>query len=90
MANQLHQAMSRSPALKVRTASGRIDLATPYFAAEHSVSHLGLPQGLTERIRLTYYPAGHMMYVHEPSLWALKADLAAFYGWALGSGGQAG
>lgn len=87
VADQLRQAMSRNPGLKVLFASGRFDLATPYFAAEHSVSHLGLPRGLTERIRLTHYPAGHMMYVHEPSLHALKEDLAGFYGWALGKAG---
>ena len=27
---------------------------------------------------MKYYPAGHMMYVHEPSLKAFKADVAEF------------
>jgi carboxypeptidase C (cathepsin A) len=29
---------------------------------------------------MAYYEAGHMMYVHEPSLAKLKQDLAAFIG----------
>ncbi len=87
VADQLRQAMSRNPSLKVMVASGRYDLATPYLAAEHSISHLGLPGAWPERIRMTYYPAGHMMYVHEPSLRALKADLDDFYRWALATDG---
>jgi carboxypeptidase C (cathepsin A) len=27
---------------------------------------------------MTYYEAGHMMYIHLPSLEAMKRDLAAF------------
>ena len=27
---------------------------------------------------MTYYEAGHMMYIHQPSLVKLKADIAAF------------
>ena len=27
---------------------------------------------------MKYYAAGHMMYVHEPSLKAFKADIAEF------------
>ena len=32
----------------------------------------GIPPG---RVRMTYYEAGHMMYLHDPSLAALVADL---------------
>lgn len=31
-----------------------------------------------ERIRLAYYEAGHMMYLHEPSLQNYRDDLARF------------
>ena len=27
---------------------------------------------------MTYYEAGHMMYIHKPSLKRLKADIAKF------------
>ena len=47
--------------------------------------HLGLPPRLHKNISYGYYPAGHMMYVHEPSLKQLKADLTAFYKSAAGT-----
>jgi carboxypeptidase C (cathepsin A) len=34
---------------------------------------------------MTYYDAGHMMYLHEPSLGVLVADLRA---WISDSGGR--
>lgn len=83
VAEPLRQAMSRNPHLKVFVASGLYDLATPYFATAHTFSHLGLDPGLRDNVRQTFYPAGHMMYVHEPSLMQLKADLGAFYEWVL-------
>ncbi len=74
----LRQAMSMNPYLKVFVANGYYDLATPYFATEYTFSHLGLPASARGNIFMKYYPAGHMMYIHEPSLQALKTDLAAF------------
>ena len=80
---QLRQAMVSNPHLKVLVANGIYDLATPFFAAEHTMRHLGVPQALRSNVRLAYYDAGHMMYFHPPSLDKLRADLAYFYGWAL-------
>jgi carboxypeptidase C (cathepsin A) len=37
-----------------------------------------LDPSLEPNIRMTFYPAGHMMYVHAPSLAQLKSDLSAF------------
>jgi carboxypeptidase C (cathepsin A) len=31
-----------------------------------------------DRVTTSYYPAGHMMYVHEPSLEAVTKDMRAF------------
>lgn len=83
VAEPLRQAISRNPHLKVIVANGVYDLATPYFATAHTFSHLGLDPGLRDNIRMTFYPAGHMMYVHRPSLLQLKADLGAYYAWTL-------
>ena len=33
---------------------------------------------------MAYYEAGHMMYIHRPSLAKQKADLATFMAGALG------
>jgi carboxypeptidase C (cathepsin A) len=79
----LRQAMSENPHLKVHIASGYFDLATPYFATEHTLSHLLLDPSLRGNIAVSYYAAGHMMYVHGPSLARLRAELTNFIGGAL-------
>ena len=74
----MRKAMSSNPHLKVIVANGYFDLATPYFATDYTFKHLALDPSLEPNIRMTYYPAGHMMYVHAPSLEQLKNDLSAF------------
>ncbi|HEY0641517.1 MAG TPA: peptidase S10 [Pseudonocardiaceae bacterium] len=78
VADGLAEAMRHNPHLKVHVASGYTDGATPYYAAEHVLSHLRIPAELRGNIEVKYYPAGHMMYVHEPSRLAQSADLADF------------
>jgi carboxypeptidase C (cathepsin A) len=70
--------MRANPHLKVHVACGYHDGATPYYAAEHVLAHLPIPEPLRANISLEYYPAGHMMYVHEPSRLRQSADLATF------------
>ncbi len=74
----MRKTMSSNPNLKVIVTNGYFDLATPYFATDYTFKHLGLDPSLMPNIRMTYYPAGHMMYVHAPSLKQLKTDLSAF------------
>jgi carboxypeptidase C (cathepsin A) len=74
----LRELLSRSKGTKVLIANGYYDLATPHFATEYTVSHMGLDPSVRENIELTYYEAGHMMYVHLPSLKALARDLRQF------------
>jgi carboxypeptidase C (cathepsin A) len=64
--------------LRVLVANGYYDLATPYFATEYTFNHLALDPTLQRNIIMTYYEAGHMMYLHEPSLHQLSEDLHAF------------
>ncbi|MDQ2838317.1 MAG: peptidase S10 [Actinomycetota bacterium] len=75
---RLARAMRANPHLKVHVALGYHDGATPYFAAEHVLAHLPIPTELRVNIESAYYPAGHMMYVHEPSRLQQSADLADF------------
>ena len=75
----LREAMTKSPHMKVFVASGYYDLATPCMGAAYSFNHLGLAREQHKNITLAYYPAGHMMYVHGPSLKKLKEDLTGFY-----------
>lgn len=74
----LRAAMTHNPYLKVFVASGYFDLGTPYFATDYTFSHLGLHESLRQNISMAYYEAGHMMYIHLPSLVQLKKDLATF------------
>ncbi len=78
VAETLRGAMSRNPHLKVFVANGDFDLATPYFATQYTFTHLGLDPSLQGNVSMGYYEAGHMMYIHQPSLIQLKQDLAAF------------
>jgi carboxypeptidase C (cathepsin A) len=77
-AETLRSAMVKNPHLKVFVANGYYDLATPFFAAEYTMDHLGLRDGLAKNIEMGYYDAGHMMYVHRASLAKLSADLERF------------
>lgn len=85
VAETMRQAMSVNPHLKVLVANGYYDLATPYLATRYTFSHLGLDASLRNNYEMTYYEAGHMMYVHQPSLAQLKADMARFVETAVSS-----
>jgi carboxypeptidase C (cathepsin A) len=77
---RLGAAMRANPHLRVHVACGYHDGATPYFAAEHSLAQLPIPDELRPNVEVRYYEAGHMMYVHEPSRLRQSADLAEFVG----------
>jgi len=78
VADKLAAAMRANAHLRVHVACGYYDGATPYFAAEHTFAHLAIPDELRGNVEFRYYPAGHMMYVHEPSRLEQSAHLAAF------------
>ncbi len=64
----LRASMSKNPALRVWVANGYFDLATPFFAAEHTVARMGLDPALRGNVTMTYYKSGHMMYVRRETL----------------------
>jgi carboxypeptidase C (cathepsin A) len=70
--------MHFNPNLQVLVLNGLFDLATPFFATETMMAHVSPDKDVQARIALKYYPAGHMMYVNEASLKAMKADMADF------------
>ena len=74
----LRAAMTVNPFLKVWVGSGYYDLATPYFATEYTFNHLGLDDSLRGNITIDEYEAGHMMYLHLPSLAKMSRDLTKF------------
>jgi carboxypeptidase C (cathepsin A) len=78
VAETLREAMTHNPYLKVFVANGYYDLATPYLATRYTFDHMGLPADLRTNVSMSYYDAGHMMYVNRPSLIQLKQDLTKF------------
>jgi carboxypeptidase C (cathepsin A) len=79
VAETLRQAIVQNPALKVFFGMGYYDFATPYFAAQYTIDHIGLDAALAKNISTDHFDAGHMMYIHKPSLEKLTKDITAFY-----------
>jgi len=75
VSRDLSRALRKNVGLRVMVAAGYYDFATPFFDAEYTFSRHGF---LPERITMTYYEAGHMMYLHRPSLDELLAQVRTF------------
>jgi len=74
----LSLAMKQNPNMKVLYQQGYFDLATPHLATKYYIDHMDIPPRLRENVSLKMYEAGHMMYIHEPSMVKYKQDLAEF------------
>jgi len=68
--------MRQNRQLRVMATNGIYDLATPFFATEMTFNRPGYFD--QDRIELTYYPAGHMMYLHQPSIEQHAEDVRRF------------
>jgi carboxypeptidase C (cathepsin A) len=80
VAADLASAMRKNPHLKVFSANGYFDLATPFFLTEFDLNHMQLPQELRGNVEFGYYPSGHMIYLNVEALHKLRADLEKFIG----------
>ncbi len=78
VAETLANSMTRNPFLKVHVSEGYFDMATPYFASQYTLNHLGIDDALIKNLTIDHYTAGHMMYLNLPDLRKLKTDLARF------------
>lgn len=74
----LKNAMAKNPYMKVFLAQGYYDMATPFYAAEYTVSAMNLDPQLRKNVSFAYYESGHMMYIEKNSLKKLKDDATAF------------
>lgn len=72
---RLANAMRRNDKMKVLVACGYYDMITPFFDAEFTFSRNAIPM---ERVKLTYYEGGHMMYNHQPDFTKLARDIRVF------------
>ena len=71
----LRDAFTKNPYLKVMVCAGYFDLATPYFAAEYTLNHMGVHPETQKNITCQFYEAGHMMYIDKPPRQAEKGHL---------------
>lgn len=83
VAIDLGAAMRENPHLKLFSANGYFDLATPFFKTEFDISHMQLDSALRKNIQFHYYPSGHMIYLNVDALKQLKSDLVQFYAGAV-------
>lgn len=79
VAPDLRDVMTQNPYLRVFAGLGLYDMATPFFAVEYTLQHLGIDPKLQANIVLHYYPAGHMVYLDPAAHAQLRRDLDAFY-----------
>jgi carboxypeptidase C (cathepsin A) len=75
----LAQTIRENPSLKVLSANGYFDLATPFFGTERDLNQMELDLSLRGNVRFTYYPSGHMVYLNPEARKAFRADLEKFY-----------
>lgn len=74
----LASAMKQNPSLKVMVNGGYFDVSTPYFEGKMEMRHLPVPASLQSNVEYHYYPSGHMVYVHLPTLVQLHDNVADF------------
>lgn len=74
----MENALSKDPNVKILIMNGYYDLATVFYGVEHSMAHLNIPKSASDRIIMTYYEAGHMMYTDLPSAKLFREDLKKF------------
>ena len=71
--------MVENPTLRVFSANGYYDLATPFFSSVYTLQHLNLPPTLQNNITYGFYESGHMIYFDTEILKKYKQDLDAWY-----------
>ena len=76
--------MTQNPSLKVFSANGYYDFATPFFATQYTLQHLQIAPPLENNITFGFYESGHMVYLNDAALGQFKADLSRWYDSALG------
>ena len=76
--DNLRNTLAKNRYMKLFIASGCFDLATPHFATEYTVAHLGLTPALRKNVTMRRYRSGHMMYLESDALVQLKQDVQQF------------
>ncbi len=72
-------ALQLNPQLKVLSANGYHDLATPFFLTENQLARLQTVPGLNPNLQMTFYQGGHMIYLDNVARPQLRSDLVSFF-----------
>ncbi len=83
VAPDLARAMTTNSHLYVFSGNGYFDFATPFFATQYTLNHLGLAPALQNHITFGFYQSGHMVYLNPQALAQFKGDLSRWYDRAL-------
>ena len=75
----IYEVMSKNRFMKIWVLCGYYDMATPFFAAEWTYDHVFLNKEYEKNLMFTYYPSGHMIYMHEPSLAEFREQAEKWY-----------
>ena len=75
----LANAMAFNPNLRIFSANGYYDFATPFYATVYTLNHLTVPQQLEQNISYGFYESGHMVYLHTSALSQFHDDLERWY-----------
>jgi carboxypeptidase C (cathepsin A) len=84
VAPDLAEVMSQNPSMKVFSANGYYDFATPLFATVYTLQHLHIAPALQQNITFGFYESGHMVYLNPDALAQFKHDLSRWYDSATG------
>ena len=76
VAPYLGKAQRENKDFRIFVANGYYDFATPFFATENTFADNGIDNS---RVTMSYYKAGHMMYIEPESLKQLAKDIRHFY-----------
>ena len=79
----LAEAMTQNPSLKIFSANGYFDFATPYLETVYVLNHLSIDPALQSNITYGYYASGHMIYLQPQARHELHDDLERWYAAAL-------
>lgn len=77
--DDLAEAMTVNPHLKVYSLNGLYDFSTVFYGADLDYRHLAIPSSLNGNILYFYYGAGHMAYVDDNTRSAMTHDVRSFF-----------
>jgi carboxypeptidase C (cathepsin A) len=76
--SDLRKAIANDPKMAVMIAHGYNDLSCPFFTSQLVINQM--PDfGVSNRVKLSVYPGGHMFYARPASDAAFKADARAMF-----------